>query len=335
MESVVIEKIHDIIFQHAPLSADVGLLNGKTGIALYAYRASKMYGNKSLHELAGKMIDDVLVHLANSQMSDNGFLNGLAGIVYGFEYLAREKFIDLQGVNVFRNLDDRIFEEIITNENIPIGLHGIVGYLLYLYPKIAFGGSDLESYRYNKRLVIELVNNLSLQMDKTEKHFSEPLSFNFLWDLPLLLISLGKISELHIYDRKIFRIIEQQLTAYVLSFFPKLHCNRLYLLLGMKSLSNLSIAGWEEHISLLEHNISMDTIIHEELKTNAIALINGISGISLICDRISAIDANNKFNIKSEEMERKMKETFLLSFHTTNKTSILSGYTGMGYALLK
>ena len=145
---MVIVKIHDIIFQHAPLSADIGLLNGKTGIALYAYRASKMYENKSLHEFAGKMIDEILDHLANMQMCDNGFVNGLAGIVFGFEYLAREKFIDLQGVNVFRNLDDRIFEAIITNVNISIGLHGIVGYLLYLYPKIVFGGSDLESNRY-------------------------------------------------------------------------------------------------------------------------------------------------------------------------------------------
>ena len=335
MGTVILEKIHESILRHASLSKDVGLLNGKMGVALYAFEASRQYHQPELQKLAERLVCDVVEKLETTEITNNGFEDGLSGIVYGLEYFARERFILPEDENSFQNLNDRIFNAIIEHaENIPIDLSGIIGCLFYLYPKLSSDDLSSSELRYTKRLAIELINILSMKIDRVEKQFSEPLSFNILWNLPLILLSLGKMYRLHFYDQKIRHILEQ-LAPVILSLFPQIHANRLYLLLGMKMLNSLSILGWAEHVFLLEQNISMYRIVNEELKNRAIAIKNGISGVSLICDQLAILDSQNPFRIKHEELERKISESEYWSHQFEDNIGILYGNTGMGLALLK
>jgi len=335
MGKEIIKKIHESLTSHAILSKNIGLLNGKMGVGLYMFEAARQNHQPDLQKLAERMVNNVVEQLETVEITNNGFEDGLTGIVFGLEYLVRERLIFPEDENSFMNLNDRIFNAVIDHaENIPIDLTGIVGCLFYLYPKLAFDNLGTVELRYTKRLAIELVNILSLKIVRVEKQFSEPLSFNILWNLPLILLSLGKMWKLHLYDLKIRHIVEQ-LSPVILSLFPQIHANRLYLLLAMKVLNNLSIPGWAEHVSLLEQNISMKRIVNEEFKNRAIAIKNGISGVSLICDQLTILDSKNPFRIKYEELERKISESEYWAQQFEDNIGILYGNTGIGLALLK
>ena len=319
--------------KHASLSTDIGLFYGKTGVAMYAFHAAKAFSDHTLQTLAEKMIDEVVEHLEKKESNLISFDTGLAGIVFGFEYIARNGFISPVGENAFAALDDRIFHEIIISDKIPLGFSGIIGCLFYLYPKFLHGNPNSTSFRYFQRLAIELINRLSQEIGGSEKIFTEPPAFNIQWELPLVLFILGKMHKLNFFERKIRRTAEQ-LSLHVLTVYPKLHYNRLYLLFGMKALTHLSIDGWDDHVSLLEKNISMDKILHKELKCRSISIKNGIAGISLICDYLSATDPDNQFTISYGELEKKISESDYWAPQVADNIGLLHGHAGMGFALL-
>jgi hypothetical protein len=79
----------------------------------------------------------------------------------------------------------------------------------------------------------------------------------------------------------------------------------------------------------------MNRIVNEELKDRAIVVKNGISGISLICDRLTLLDSQNPFQVASGELENKIAKSEYWSPQTEDNIGILFGQTGMGLALLK
>ncbi|MDO5572295.1 MAG: lanthionine synthetase LanC family protein [Bacteroidales bacterium] len=81
---VVINAINDNI--------GIGLLNGKTGIAVFLYHYSRFSGKKSYENVADILIDNVIKNITPNLNFD--IFNGISGINIGLKYLIKNHFLE-------------------------------------------------------------------------------------------------------------------------------------------------------------------------------------------------------------------------------------------------
>ena len=86
---------------------NIGLLNGKTGLAVFFFRYARYSGNKLYETFAGDLIDEVLEEI-NAQTPLN-FKDGLCGIGWGFDYLVKNNFLEGDIDEILEDLDNLIF----------------------------------------------------------------------------------------------------------------------------------------------------------------------------------------------------------------------------------
>ena len=325
----LINKISQQVIDIIPKLNDVGLMDGKMGVAIYLFYASRMCNNQQYQEFADKMLDDVVENMQTQSLGCS-FENGLAGIGWGIEHLMQNDFIE--AADIFSAIDDRIFRCIVETENKPLSISDFAGYIHYLFSRMNGKISNPTTLRYHLQLVIELVNQLDKRLD-AEKFIYEPLMFDITWKLPLVLLSLSKALELNCYDTKIRRIIEQH-SPVILAMFPNLHAHRLYLLYAMEAIIRyIPMIRWKEHVSLLRQNISMPRILHEELHDKSIKVINGISGVALISSQLSKQNPENMLRFSLAELEQRIEKSEYWA-KNNDDASISQGYAGLGLALL-
>jgi hypothetical protein len=116
---------------HGSFIPDIGLLNGKTGIALFFYEYSRFAGEKVYDEFAGELIDEICREINKDTALD--FKEGLCGIGWGIEYLIRNNFVKADPDEVFEEFDRRIVEwnvRQITDFSLEKGLCGIACYVV-------------------------------------------------------------------------------------------------------------------------------------------------------------------------------------------------------------
>lgn len=99
----IIKKIANILFLNASYTDDIGLLNGKMGIAIFFYFYSRYTGIKIFEEYAGELIDEICDKV-NTTTPVN-FSGGLTGIGWGIEYLNKNRFIHVDTDEVLEDID--------------------------------------------------------------------------------------------------------------------------------------------------------------------------------------------------------------------------------------
>ena len=322
----LLKTICDDLIINSQSIKDIGLLNGKLGISIYLFQISRILKIEKYERFAEKLIDQIIDQI-DSNLSST-FDNGLAGIAYGLHFLIHNQYIETDGKDIFTEIDNQIFRSLTDKSEISIFEN--IGYIIYLTSGL--DNKDSISIRYQKRLLIELINNLSQNIDSSAI-FQEPLLFDITWNLPLLLYSLSKVLELKLYEHKITRIIEH-ISVPALSFFPCLNCNRLYLFWGMKCvLQYMHHPNWENHSELLKQNINMDIMFSNEFKNKSISVDHGISGVMLIIDHLYVYFSEESFRLPSSYwVNRILSSDYWVS--DREYFGFLAGYTGIGLALL-
>ncbi|WP_170864454.1 lanthionine synthetase LanC family protein [Fodinibius roseus] len=308
---MVIEKtkvINDILMQAAPAMNNMGLLNGKLGISIYFFHFAKVTGSKKHHQLAQRLFDEVYEGLSRNGIPVN-FEDGLAGIALGIEYLAQNGFVNTDTDDIFSKTDNRIYRHIVANDQLPIGiLEGAMGSLLYVLSRLSKQDIQTEdpSTFVFRRLLIRLVNHIGERVEERKYSVQEPLMFDVSWDLPLCLILLGKVREMDIYSYKINHIIDH-LSPVVLSLYPRLSSNRLYLLLGIESiLQQIDLPEWQNHATLLKQNIAMDEILEEELRDKSLHLMHGAAGVDLVSRQLHQLIQVDRLLFNREQLIEKI-----------------------------
>lgn len=118
--------------------ADIGLLNGKTGIVITFAHLYELTHNEIYYDYMSELLDDVLDHAHKGL--DTGFMSGLSGIGWGIEYLIQNRFVEGQGIEICEEIDKRIMAfdpRRIIDLSLDSGLEGLLHYVL-----IHIGGSN-------------------------------------------------------------------------------------------------------------------------------------------------------------------------------------------------
>lgn len=197
------KKIHSL-FLSANFLENLGITNGKIGIAIYFFNLYRRTGNSLYEEFAFELLEEV-----DNAINDRiqlGFRYGLCGIGWGIEFLVRERYIGVDE-DICARFEHRIFQSILYDGYQGVGVaEGLCGILLYLVTRIesSLVLPDSDRMFLNKRSIIYALDKLS-DLITTEKVLDiikeqdnnmftgeVPLVLSN-WDYPALLWVLGRI----------------------------------------------------------------------------------------------------------------------------------------------
>lgn len=107
-----------------------GLMNGKTGIAVFFFLYSRYTRNPWYEEFAGELLKDVGDRL--DVRLPVAFADGLCGIGWSIEFLAEQGFIEGDTDDILPEIDSKVMEydpERISDRSFENGLEGIIAYV--------------------------------------------------------------------------------------------------------------------------------------------------------------------------------------------------------------
>jgi hypothetical protein len=127
----LLQRIARYLMLHGSFTENIGLLTGKTGIAIFFYHYARYTGKRIYNDFAGELIDEIYKEIhVNTPLNFN---DGLCGIAWGIEYMIRNKFIDADPDEVLEELDKKIMEwdvRHIRDYSLKTGLAGIACYIV-------------------------------------------------------------------------------------------------------------------------------------------------------------------------------------------------------------
>lgn len=131
VQTELLQRIARYLMLHGCFTSNIGLLNGKTGIAIFFYHYARYTGKHIYNNFAGELLDEIYkeIHL-NIPVN---FRDGLCGIAWGVEYLIRNRFVEGNPDDVLDDLDKQIVERDvrrISDYSLETGLTGIACYVI-------------------------------------------------------------------------------------------------------------------------------------------------------------------------------------------------------------
>ena len=341
--TAISQQIIHALLLNASFIDNLGLLNGKMGIAIYFFHLAREIKNQIYEDFAGELIDEIYEEITLNTPLD--FENGLAGIGWGIEYLVQNGFIDANTDEVLEEFDDRLFRELVYNTPQEIGLlNGLAGLGAYFLKRIQNPDSNDEKIATltNKKTLIHLIDELDRRTIGVSSIIREPdtgsggekslepnsnperktCSFDLTWDYPALIGFLAEVFQLNLYNTTVNSIL-QRLIAPLLQTenLPKLQSNRLLLAYALTKLgqSEMQLKGQEEigNITKSIENIELERIVEnllsgisseiicQELTPNCAFLKNGTTGIAWTYQQLFSLTANHEFKTEADYWLRK------------------------------
>ena len=257
------------------------LFHGKTGLSIYFFHLSRIESNSEYHAIADKLLDQVLLHGLSKNQSIN-VEDGLAGVGLGVTWLVKNRFIEADLNELLEVIDDAIFRRIAFQKDTSGFSATLLSHLTgYLYIRLK-EQTDINLKTLYQYLIIKVLNMLYGKID--DDFLNESYSFSvYHYQLPVLLWIISKLLEAGFYNDRIYKMLDE-LQLRILSRFPLLHSNRLFLLWGMLNLKPYlhNRAPWNSHIQLLYREISLDEILENEMTGRRIFVSNGLSMIYIL-----------------------------------------------------
>ena len=120
------------LFLKAGFTNRRGLLDGKTGMAMFFYHLSKKTNNVLFEEFAEELVDQITQNISVNTPID--FSTGLTGITWGLQYLVNNGFIESDN-DVFEELDNEIFQLDRKTPKLKKNYNDFDGHLIYYHSK--------------------------------------------------------------------------------------------------------------------------------------------------------------------------------------------------------
>jgi lantibiotic modifying enzyme len=108
-----LQRIANVLLLNSSFIENLGLLNGKMGISIFFYKYGSYLDNKIYTDYAGELIDEIYEEVNTNTSID--FANGLAGIGWGIEYLAKHKYIESNTDEALEDMDNVIYRSLLSN----------------------------------------------------------------------------------------------------------------------------------------------------------------------------------------------------------------------------
>lgn len=331
-----IEKLNKILLQSINKNYLTGITQGKMGISIYFYHLAIAEQNEEYKTIAEQLLDDTLNRLfLESSISVE---SGLAGIALGVRHLINTGFVEGDVNELLEDIDDAIFKRLIFPEpNLPYDKGELLHLLFYLSKRLNDQVDENSRYIYCE-LIIYVLNIFVTELN--DDFFNESLSFSIYdFQLPVFTYICACLLKQNIYNNRIYKIVEE-FEPKILSQFPALHANRLYLLCGILPLvPYMRSEKWKNYIDLLRKEIKLQVIFEKEMSNKHIFVSNGLSLIYLLLYYLEnkypdyKIDYNSQdFYDKimaSEAWESLFKSDYFFEIHR----GLLNGFPGVKLVL--
>lgn len=126
------DRIANILILKSSDHSDIGLLDGKMGIAIAFAHLSRCSNNKIYYECMSDLLDDILGNIYKGL--NYSFKSGLSGIGWGIEYLIQNGFVEGDSVEICEEIDNRIMEvnpKRILDISMENGFEGLLHYIVF------------------------------------------------------------------------------------------------------------------------------------------------------------------------------------------------------------
>lgn len=326
-----IEQLNKIVMGLDISSLPMGLFNGKMGICIYYYYASKYYENSDYQLFAGNLLDDIYGSI-NDNILNIDFQNGVSGVAWGINYLIENKFVLGNLDLILHDIDNLLFSQVnfcwLNDES--KNRMFFLWLLFYYSDRLKTVKNEVER-EMMQRTVIRIINHV--EDNCLDIPLYQPKNFNINYsELSIYSLVLSRFYLMDFYNYKIVKIVES-ISDTLLSSFPVQHTNRLLLLWSIQNVQKCVYNGkLENHMILLKDNIDHGIIINKEFLNKNLSLCQGVAGYVLIL-------LLNKYKISLELKKRileKIDSSYIwdngfdpLTVSTGNNIGLFNGYTGV------
>jgi hypothetical protein len=321
------KKITNFLEEESAIT--LGLAGGKMGLCIYFYILSQTYKNISYKKTAAKLLDEIFENIDAINTYD--VKTGLAGIGLGIDYLIKNDFVKGNANEILSDVDDLIFKHLTYSRKIDFSsqIH-ILYYLCIRFKDRKEGG---ENQYLHKELIIQTINNLYEHLPTNFQE--EPLTYTTDYILPQLLFILSEIYRLDFYNHRLVKIIEE-VSYSVLSIFPLLDSNKLYLLWAMNTLNtHIQNKHWQKHIDLLKENIDLNIILNHELRNKNIYFNDGLTSICFFVNKLIHYFDNKELKLFRMQAISKIENSQIWTLLNDNQQyfekyiGLYEGFTGV------
>lgn len=298
------QSIVNTLILNTSFIENLGLLNGKMGVAICFFHLAKESNNKVYTNYANQLIDEICEEINNTPTID--FINGLAGIGFGIEFLVQNSFIYADTDEVLAEIDD-ILE--LKSKNIT-SLKDIIGiglYFLWRLKKTNTTNNNVKTIIV-KQVLIQIIKELYKKIYNSNKlilrYYTKSKNllnneFDITWIYPILIWFLTELHSFNISNSKVRNMINILILPLLdKSNWPLSQSNCL--LLGL-SIKNLHKNVKNPNINLIS-TIASELIekfynesIKTELNVNNFSIKKGSAGISFIYANLYLLTQNNRY----------------------------------------
>jgi len=163
----ILQSIAHHLMLHGSFINNIGLLEGKMGIAIFFYHYYNHTKKALFRDFGGELIDEIYdeVHI-NSPLD---FINGLSGIAWGIEYLIRNKYVDADPDEILEDLDNKILEWDV-RRIMDISLeNGLIGLAYYIINRCS--NKDKRCQSIPEIYISDLVSSLKLKIGNNNLYY--------------------------------------------------------------------------------------------------------------------------------------------------------------------
>jgi hypothetical protein len=257
----------------------IGLAQGQMGICIYFYHLSDIEQDGKYRAIAEQLLYETLKKLSQDAPISVGC--GLAGIALGITYLIKAGFVKGEVNDLLEDIDNAIFKRIVfPHDYISQEKGELLHLLFYLSIRLSSQTNEDGQYIFQEQIITTLNNFVT---GLTGNFFNEGYSFSvYHYHTPLFLSLCARLLKQDFYNERIYKILDE-FELNILSTFPILHTNRLYLLCGLLPLiPYMQNPQWKDYANLLHKEINLLLILEREIKNKHIFISNGLSMVYLL-----------------------------------------------------
>ena len=315
-----IEEIATTLFNNE-LTNHTGLMWGKTGVALFFFYYSRFTQQEKYHQHAVQLMDQVFDEIGMIENNSHTISEGLAGIGWAIEHLAKNKFDDIPTDEVLEDVDHFLAQalELEIREKNYSYLHGYLGLGWYFINRLPGKGAEDCLVRIVEALAAQGVpgkaGGISWQSQPGEDRGIPRYDLSLAQGISAVVVFLSKLYQLDICKEKVTGLLSGAVT-YILqqsldiavykSNFPRWVNesvpSRMEWAFGdpgigialWQAARRTDNPGWEkEALRILLHSAARKDFREENVFASG--LFNGAAGLSLLYNRMYHYTGNETF----------------------------------------
>jgi len=329
---VLNEKIGNMLFDKEAV-LPIGLAYGKMGICIYFYHYARITQEKKYEKIADKLLDQIYSKIDTAQGLN--IEHGVLGVGLGIDYLINRKYVSGNINTILEEIDNKVFRLKIQEDSV-FETKGYLQLLFYMLIRLRKQKKGSDNEFIYREFIIQIVNKVSLTYN--ESLFETSASYSIYFELPIFLYVLGEVYKENFYNQKILKILED-MHIKVVSLFPTMHANRLFLLWGiLKIKQSTQLNVWDDHIDMLSKHIDSNWILTDELKDRDVAIESGAAGIYLLLKDVNRMNSGIVCYDENIVYQKIVKSSVWKTFESektmeTTSIGIFAGFCGISYII--